>query len=197
MSPPQMRGRRLRPDERRSHLLEVTAQLLTDGSSDASIPDVADAAGVSKNLVYTYFGNRSGLLLALLDETADRFDAEVRVRLRDLEGGDDWLHVSTTVYFDAVEALGPVFVALFQTHHGEEAVDERRRERQHEHVEAVAQLLRRETEADAASCEAHATVLLAALNAAAELVVRGRCTRTEGQELYLAMARPAVEHLRG
>ena len=196
-STPWTRGRRLQPDERRTHLLEVTAQLLGDGSSDISVHDVAGAAGVSKNLVYTYFGNRAGLLLALLEDTADHFDDEVRHRLADLSVEDDWLEVSTRVYFDAVEALGPTFIALWRSSHGEDVVDERRRQRQDAHVDAVAVLLRQRTGAPAPQCVAHAAVAMAALNAAAELVVRGRASRAEAEELYLAMARPAVDHLRG
>lgn len=175
----------------------MAAALLADGSSDVSVTDVADAAGVSNNLVYTYFGNRAGLLCALLDETADHFDALVRTRLAELGAEEDWLDVSTRVYFDAVEALGPAIVALFRTSHGEVVVEQRRRQRHDAHVDAVARLLCQVSGAPADRCTAHAAVLMAAINAAAELVVRGQVTRAEAEDLYLTMARPVVAHVRG
>ena len=193
---PSPRRRRLQPDERRAQLLAVTAQLLTGGSAEVSVPDVADAAGVSPNLVYTYFNNRAGLLLALLDETADRFDEQVRDRLASSSADEDWLGVSTRVYFDAVEALGPIYVALLHSSHAEDVVDERRRQRQDAHVQAVTGLLRHHTGAPADACAAHAAVIMAALNAAAELVVLGSTGRADAEGMYLALARPAVEHLR-
>src|SRR6266508_4943173 len=71
---------RLDPQARRAQLIEIAFGLLEDGGVDAlSIEDVADAAGVSRSLVYTYFGDRDGLVaevyLRVLSELGHAFTA--------------------------------------------------------------------------------------------------------------------------
>lgn len=54
---------RLDPQARRAQLVEIAFGLLEDRGVDTlSVEDVADAAGVSRSLVYTYFGDRDGLV---------------------------------------------------------------------------------------------------------------------------------------
>lgn len=65
-TPPQ-RGRarraRLDPEARRAQLVETARRLLEEQGVDTmSVEAVADAAGVSRSLVYAYFGDRDGLV---------------------------------------------------------------------------------------------------------------------------------------
>jgi AcrR family transcriptional regulator len=56
--------RRLTPDARRAELLRAGERVFTESSyEDASIEQIADAAGVSKNLLYHYFGGKRDLYL--------------------------------------------------------------------------------------------------------------------------------------
>jgi AcrR family transcriptional regulator len=67
------RRARLDPEARRAQLVETARGLLEErGLGTLSVEDVADAAGVSRSLVYAYFGDRDGLVaevyLGVLDE---------------------------------------------------------------------------------------------------------------------------------
>jgi AcrR family transcriptional regulator len=65
-TPPQpgrARRARLDPEARRAQLVATARQLLEDQGVDTmSVEAVADAAGVSRSLVYAYFGDRDGLV---------------------------------------------------------------------------------------------------------------------------------------
>ncbi len=49
--------------------------------AEVTFEEVADAAAVSRALVYNYFHDRTGLLVALAERTLSRLDAEVRSAL--------------------------------------------------------------------------------------------------------------------
>jgi AcrR family transcriptional regulator len=56
--------RRLSPDARRAELLRAGEHVFTEAAyDDVSIEDIAEAAGVSKNLLYHYFGGKRDLYL--------------------------------------------------------------------------------------------------------------------------------------
>ena len=59
--------RRLSPDARRAELLRAGALVFTSKAyDDVSIEDIAEAAGVSKNLLYHYFSGKRELYLAAI-----------------------------------------------------------------------------------------------------------------------------------
>jgi AcrR family transcriptional regulator len=63
--PPPRRARRARldPEARRAQLVATARELLEEHGVDTmSVEAVADAAGVSRSLVYAYFGDRDGLV---------------------------------------------------------------------------------------------------------------------------------------
>src|SRR3954454_21431363 len=83
--------RRLTPDARRAELLRAGERVFTESSyEDASIEQIADAAGVSKNLLYHYFDGKRDLYLAtiraatqeMLARTAPDMRLEPITRLR-------------------------------------------------------------------------------------------------------------------
>lgn len=58
----------------RSRLLGAAAQLIAEqGAEKVTMREVAEAAGVGKGTLYRRFGNRNGLLVALLDEAEAEF----------------------------------------------------------------------------------------------------------------------------
>ena len=74
-----MRGRtRLDREARRRQLVDAAAAVL-DGRDAAKVTfeEIADAAGVSRALVYDYFGDRQGLLDAVYEQAYDRLRAKV------------------------------------------------------------------------------------------------------------------------
>ena len=53
--------------ETRRRILQATWELLAQQGAGVKLVDVADRAGVSRQAVYLHFGDRSGLLVALVD----------------------------------------------------------------------------------------------------------------------------------
>jgi AcrR family transcriptional regulator len=65
--------RRLSKDARRAELLEAGERVFSARPfEDVSIDDIAEAAGVSKNLLYHYFSGKRELFMAVISEAADR-----------------------------------------------------------------------------------------------------------------------------
>jgi AcrR family transcriptional regulator len=63
---------RLQTDERRRQLLEAGARVFTERSyDDASMAEVARAAGISKGLLYHYFPSKRDLFVATLEAAAE------------------------------------------------------------------------------------------------------------------------------
>jgi AcrR family transcriptional regulator len=73
---------RLDPATRRAQLIEVAlAQLDEARPSGFSVDEVADAAGVSRSLVYAYFGDRNGLAAEVYLRLLDQLDGESGIDL--------------------------------------------------------------------------------------------------------------------
>jgi AcrR family transcriptional regulator len=70
----------------RDRLLEAARELAIASGGHFEIADVAKAAGVVPSLVHRYFGSKSGLVGALVDDFFDRFHAEVLDLDLDAEG---------------------------------------------------------------------------------------------------------------
>ncbi|MDE0801834.1 MAG: TetR/AcrR family transcriptional regulator [Acidimicrobiales bacterium] len=59
-------------------ILDAATELLsTYGVKRVTLQDVADEAGVSRQTVYRHFGDRDGLLVAVVERQRDRFLADV------------------------------------------------------------------------------------------------------------------------
>jgi TetR/AcrR family fatty acid metabolism transcriptional regulator len=85
------RARRARGRATRARLLEAAGELFRRrGYHGTSVVDVAERAGVSVGSVYHHFADKRAMLLALIDDWADRVEARRRSEL-DLERflGDD------------------------------------------------------------------------------------------------------------
>jgi AcrR family transcriptional regulator len=74
----------------RQRLLDVARRVALDTGGHIELAVVAEAAGVVPSLVHRYFGSKSGLVAALVNDFFDRFHAEVLDV--DLEAEGDWAH---------------------------------------------------------------------------------------------------------
>nr|WP_312972782.1 TetR/AcrR family transcriptional regulator [Pseudomonas sp.] len=88
--PPVSPRRRLPREERTRQLLEVAWQLIGDEGTDAlTLGKLAEAAGVTKPVVYDHFGTRNGLLAALYEDYDERqtriFDAAIEAAAANLQ----------------------------------------------------------------------------------------------------------------
>ena len=107
----QMTRQRLQLDERRAQLLDIGLELFTElAYEDVSIDDIASAAGVSKGLLYHYFGSKKAFYVACVRVSADRMvesvrpDPDLPLSLKALTG--------LISYLDFVEARSTVFRQL-------------------------------------------------------------------------------------
>ncbi len=75
---------RLDPATRRALLVQAAAEVFRGREpGDVSFEEVADAGGVSRSLVYAYFGDRGGLIAAVYLHNLDQLDREVGRALDD------------------------------------------------------------------------------------------------------------------
>jgi AcrR family transcriptional regulator len=73
-----MTPRRLRPQQRREHLLDTAAAMFAEKPyDDVMIQDIAARAGVSRALMYRYFSTKRDVYVALFKRASDRFLARV------------------------------------------------------------------------------------------------------------------------
>lgn len=69
---------RLDPVTRRALLVEAAAEVFRGRDPmEVTIEEVADAGGVSRSLVYAYFGDRGGLIAAVYLHNLEQLDAEL------------------------------------------------------------------------------------------------------------------------
>jgi len=91
---------RLDPEVRREQIIDATEQVLIDREpADVTFEQVAVAAGVSRGLVYNYFGDKGGLLAAVYLRNFDRLVIELEDALRlDAEPLEHRLHQCVEVF---------------------------------------------------------------------------------------------------
>ncbi len=69
---------RLDPEVRRELILDAAERVLVDRNpSEVTFEEIADAAEVSRGLVYNYFRDRTALLVALAERALERLDREL------------------------------------------------------------------------------------------------------------------------
>jgi AcrR family transcriptional regulator len=73
------RGRtRLDPQVRRGQIIDAAMRVFADRDPlEVTFEEIAEGAGVSRALVYNYFGDRGGLLAAVYVETFERMNREL------------------------------------------------------------------------------------------------------------------------
>lgn len=95
---------RMAADERRAQLLEVAAPLFADlGFHGLSMEHLADAAGVSKPVLYQHFPGKRELYLALVDDAVRELEDRVRQALEGTTDNRDRVHGAIAAYVDFVE----------------------------------------------------------------------------------------------
>ena len=102
---------RLAPDERRGQLLDLGVRLLADRSLDElSIDVLAEEAGISRGLLYHYFGNKHAFREAVVRRAVDDLLAQTAPP----EGGEplDRLLASVAAYVDYVVANHQGYVSI-------------------------------------------------------------------------------------
>ncbi len=99
---------RLAPAERRAQLLGIASAILAESGPDGlRIPDVADAAGVSRAAVYKHFDGREAVIVAVLEDFRDDLEERFRQSFRALpEDLETVAQISLACVCETIEAKG-------------------------------------------------------------------------------------------
>jgi AcrR family transcriptional regulator len=107
-------GMRLRAAERRAQLLGVARRLFArDGYRGASMESIAEAAGVTKPVLYQHFSSKRALYSALLANDLGRLTQELETAFSQAEDNEERLRRGFGAYLDFVDRHEDAFRLLF------------------------------------------------------------------------------------
>ena len=99
-----MNSPRLSADARREQILEVAINVFgRAGYYGASMNDIADAAGVTKPVLYQHFDSKHYLYLELISSTAEGLREAIRVAVGGRMTGREQLEAAFQAYFEFFE----------------------------------------------------------------------------------------------
>jgi AcrR family transcriptional regulator len=105
---------RLPAPARREQILDVSVQVFARrGFHSTSMNDVADAAGVTKPVLYQHFESKQDLYLALLDEAGARLRAAITSAVAGARSGKQATELGFKAYFRWVAHDHDAFLLLF------------------------------------------------------------------------------------
>ena len=114
--------RRLTADARRRQLFEVALSLFSEhGYAATTMDDIAEAAGVTKPLVYQHFDSKRALYLELMDVFSRRLVAEIVEATATAAGPRQQVEKGFAAYFELMFADERAFRLLY----GRDAPDDR------------------------------------------------------------------------
>lgn len=112
MAPGGRRRRMARPD-RAAQLVEIAERLITErGVVGTSMEDVAEAAGVTKPVVYDHFGSKDGLLCALIARAADELHRRTAIAVEGVADPYESLRRGLEAYFQTMDRRDGIWWAL-------------------------------------------------------------------------------------
>jgi len=185
MSTPLDRRSPSRGDERRAALLEALDDILRDGTGleEINVADLSTRAGVTRSAFYFYFENKAFAAAALMDEVyADAAEMTTQLVSR---AGDPRERIEATVrgLFDTLDRHVHIYRAMLEARGQHPAVREMWERDRQSFVPMVADMIRAERKAGAASdgadADALAWVLLDLNDRAMERRARGDGPPTE------------------
>jgi AcrR family transcriptional regulator len=109
-----MSSPRLSAPARREQILEVALDVLgSAGYHGASMNDIADAAGVTKPVLYQHFASKRELFLALVDEAGQRLLTAITTATANVPDGKQQTELGFRAYFRWVAEDHESFMLLF------------------------------------------------------------------------------------
>ena len=141
------RATRMPRDQRRVQLLDAASAVFgSKGYHAAAMDDIADAAGVSKPVLYQHFGSKLELYLALLDQSCDRLVEIVEEALRSTEHNADRVVATMGAFYEFVSASSGQFRFVFESDlTGDGAVQARLWRVNDEIADAIAEVIAEDT----------------------------------------------------
>jgi AcrR family transcriptional regulator len=109
MSVPSRRRDAARRAERRSELLDAADRVITAQGPDASMRSIAAAAGITKPVLYRYFGDKGGLYRALADRYLGPLVGAVRQALTGPVDAQGRTRATVDAYLSFIESQPQVY----------------------------------------------------------------------------------------
>lgn len=108
------RPKRLTKAARRQQLLEVAKAVLENGDADAlTLAVLAERANVSKPIAYDHFGTRSGLLIALIEDTSRYYETDAETKIAHAPATVSAIaEIVATAYIHCALDAGPALTVL-------------------------------------------------------------------------------------
>ena len=108
------RPKRLTKAARRRQLLDIAKAMLESGDVDAlTLAVLAERSNVSKPIAYDHFGSRSGLLIALLDDTSRLYETDAEAKIERAPATVPAIaEIVATAYIHCALEAGPALTLL-------------------------------------------------------------------------------------
>jgi AcrR family transcriptional regulator len=144
---PSNRPTRLPRDQRRIQLLDAASEVFASkGYHAAAMDDIADAAGVSKPVLYQHFPSKLDLYLALLDQSCERLAEVVEEALASTEDNADRVIATVAAFYEFVSSESGDFRFIFESDlTGDRAVQQRLSQVNAEISNAIAEVIAEDT----------------------------------------------------
>jgi AcrR family transcriptional regulator len=169
------RAARLPRDQRRAQLLDAANEVFTTkGYHAAAMDDIADAAGVSKPVLYQHFGSKLDLYLALLDSSCERLVEIVTGALASTDHNADRVVATMGAFYEFVSSSAGQFRFVFESDlTGDGRVQERLWRVNDEIADAIAAVISEDTSLPAAEAKLLAISLVGIAQVSARYWVSG------------------------
>ncbi len=110
------RGARMPRRERRAQLLESALEVfVAQGYHAAAMDDIAEAAGVTKPVLYQHFPGKLELYLALLDRSCDQIIDNCRAALESTDDNKQRVEATMAVFYEYVAHDTGAFRLVFES----------------------------------------------------------------------------------
>ncbi|MGW6285201.1 TetR/AcrR family transcriptional regulator [Streptomyces sp. NPDC055107] len=168
---------RLSKQARREQLLNTAVAIVRrQGADGLTLVTLAEAAGVSRPIVYDHFGTRPGLLLALYRGLDERHRAAIAQALREAgPSADEVARLISTAYFTCATDM-PELAAVSAALKGDPEMEAVQRELLDRYTDLVAAALLEHSELPPAALRLRCVGVLGAAEAMAAELNQGRAS---------------------
>ncbi len=185
------RAVRMPREERRAQLLDAATDVFTaKGYYAAAMDDIADAAGVSKPVLYQHFGSKLELYLDLVDASCQRLTDLLENALTSTSDNAERVRATTRAFYDFVAESSGEFRFVFESElTAEPAVQKRIWRLNNDIADAIAPMIAEDTGLAAAEAK------LLAISLVGGAQVSARYWVSEGRGIDATQAEHLVANL--
>lgn len=193
---------RLSRDDRMEQTLTAAHQLFAErGYAEVKMDEIAAAVGVTKPLLYNYFGNKERLYIACMERAGDALTATIAVAVGPTASPGEALGAGVHAFFSFLDSDRAAWAVLFDEtlpNHGEVAdrvAEYRGRILGMVSDTLLAQLPEGQRDADRTEVEALSTAMLGAAEALARWWLRTEALSAEEvADLLIGTVRPGLRN---